>query len=227
MYNEKTKKKAIELRKQGKSLLEISRILHTAKSTSSLWLSSEKNRGLYGTMTKQEWMRFIQKKSVIALHKRTILRQQNREEIAKHQISNLRISLEMQRSILATLYWTEGSKGAGVLDFANTDPRLCLIFITLLRICYKLDESKFRIRLHLHQYHDEQELKKYWSKLLEIPISQFNNIVWKKEPNSGKRYRQNYHGICFVKYNSVDLQRKIMAYAYFLGKKLTKNAPVA
>lgn len=227
MYSEKTKEKAIELRKQGKSLLEISQILHTAKSTSSLWLSTEKNRGLYGTMTKQEWMKFIQQKSVVALHKRTILRQQKREIEAKHQILDLKVPMETKRSILATLYWAEGSKGEGVLDFANTDPRLCLIFITLLRTCYELDESKFRIRLHLHKYHNEREIKKYWSELLAIPISQFNSIVWKKEPNSGKRYRRNYHGICFVKYNSVDLQKRLMAYAHLLGDKLTINAPVA
>ena len=172
-------------------------------------------------------MRFIQKKSVIALHKRTIIRQNNRETEAKKQIQKLQFPLETKRSILATLYWSEGSKGEGVLDFANTDPQLCLIFTTLLRECYKLDESKFRIRLHLHKYHNDKDLKKYWSKLLKIPTSQFNAIVWKKEPNSGKRYRQNYHGICFVKYNSVDLQKRIMAYAHLLGEKLTKNAPVA
>lgn len=227
MYSEETKKQAFQLRRQGKSLLEISRELNVAKSTSSLWLSSEKNRGIYGTMSSQEWMKFIQKKSVIALHKRTILRQENRESEAKHQILNLQIPLETKRSILATLYWAEGSKGEGVLDFANTDPRLCLIFTTLLRACYELDETKFRIRLHLHKYHNEPELKEYWSKLLNIPLSQFNQVIWKKEPNSGKRYRRNYHGICFVKYNSVDLQKRIMAYAYLLGEKLTKNAPVA
>ena len=227
MYSEKTKMRAIALRKQGKSLLEISQKLHVAKSTASLWLSTEKNRGLYGTMTKQEWMTYIQKKSIVALHKRTIIRQQNREIEAKGQILGLHTPLETMRAILATLYWAEGSKGEGVLDFANTDPRLCLIFTTLLRSCYELDEGKFRIRLHLHKYHNEPELKKYWSELLNIPLSQFNQVIWKKEPNSGKRYRRNYHGICFVKYNSVDLQKRIMAYAHFLGEKLTKNAPVA
>ena len=131
MYSEETKRKAIELRKQGKSLLEISQILHTAKSTSSLWLSSEKNRGIYGTMSKQEWMRFIQKKSIIALNKRTLFRQENRVSEAKHQISGLKLPLETKRAILATIYWAEGSKGQGVLDFASTDPKLCLIFTTL------------------------------------------------------------------------------------------------
>ena len=227
MYSKETKSKAINLREQGKSLLEIANTLSIAKSTCSLWLSNTKNKGLYGTMTKQEWMKFIQKKSVIALHKRTVIRQQNRESEAMEKIKSLQVSIEVKRSILATLYWTEGSKGVGVLNFANTDPRLCLIFITLLRNCYEIDETKFRIRLHLHNYHNEQQLKIYWSELLKVPTSQFNQTIWKKEPNSGKRYRQNYHGICFVKYNSVDLQKRIMAYAYILGEKLTKNAPVA
>jgi len=70
-----------------------------------------------------------------------------------------KINLESQRALLSFLYWAEGSKGVGVLNFANIDPQMCLIFIISLRNCYNLDESKFRIRLHLHQYHNEQEAK--------------------------------------------------------------------
>lgn len=227
MYSSKIKEAALILRKQGRSLLEIAQKIGVAKSTASLWLSSEKNRSLYGTMTKQEWMKHIQKMSVTALHERTINRQRDREELAKKQITNLITPIETKRALLALLYWAEGAKGKTVLDFANTDPELCLIFIKLLRECYVLDETKLRIRLHLHKYHDELNQKQFWSQLLEIPTSQFNATIWKKEPNSGKRYRQNYHGICFVKYNSVDLQKKLMAYAHILGEKLTKNAPVA
>lgn len=225
MYSSKIKEAALILRKQGRSLLEIAQNIGVAKSTASLWLSSEKNRSLYGTMTKQEWMKHIQKMSIIALHERTINRQRDREELAKKQITNLVTPIETKRALLALLYWAEGAKGKTVLDFANTDPELCLIFIKLLRECYVLDETKLRIRLHLHKYHDELNQKQFWSQLLDIPTSQFNATIWKKEPNSGKRYRQNYHGICFVKYNSVDLQKKLMAYAHILGEKLTKMRP--
>ncbi len=227
MYSTKLKERALFLRKQGKSLLSISQELHVAKSTASLWLSTEKNRGIYGTMTKQQWMAHIQKKSVVALHQRTITRQLAREKLANQQIRGLKTPLETKRALLSLLYWAEGAKGKAVLDFANTSPELCLLFITLLRECYDLDETKLRIRLHLHKYHDELKQKEFWSELLKIPTTQFNAIIWKKEPNSGKRYRQNYHGICFLKYNSVDLQKRIMAYAHILGRKLTKNAPVA
>lgn len=227
MHNLQLKQKAILLRKQGESLLSISIKLHVAKSTASLWLSSEKNRGLYGTMTKPEWMAHIRTKSVAALNQRSISRQLGREKLAQLQIRDLETPVETKRALLSLLYWAEGAKGRAVVDFANTNPQLCLIFINLLRECYELDETKFRIRLHLHHYHNEQEQKMFWSQLLDIPETQFNAIVWKKESNSGKRYRQNYHGICFVKYNSVDLQKIIMAYANILGEKLTKNAPVA
>lgn len=227
MYSTKLKEKALLLRKQGNSLLSISQELHVAKSTASLWLSTEKNRGIYGTMTKQQWMAYIRKKSIVALHQRTILRQLAREKLANQQIKELKTPIETKRALLSLLYWAEGAKGNAVLNFANTSPQLCLIFINLLRECYDIDETKLRIRLHLHHYHDEQVQRIFWSKLLKIPITQFNAIIWKKEPNSGKRYRQNYHGICFVKYNSVDLQKRIMAYAHILGRKLTSNAPVA
>ena len=227
MYASKTKENAISLRKQGFSLLDIAKKLGVAKSTASLWLRNEKNPNLYSTMTRQEWMKHIQKMSITALRQRTINRQIARDELAKNQISSLITPIETKRALVALLYWAEGAKGKTVLDFANTDPELCLIFIKLLRECYVLDETKLRIRLHLHNYHDEANQKQFWSQLLKIPLNQFNATIWKKEPNSGKRYRQNYHGICFVKYNSVDLQKKIMTYAHILGEKLTKNAPVA
>lgn len=48
MYKDKVKQTAIKLRKDGKSLLEISNLLNIAKSTASVWLSEDKNQGLCG-----------------------------------------------------------------------------------------------------------------------------------------------------------------------------------
>jgi len=77
------------------------------------------------------------------------------------------------------------------------------------------------MRLHLHHYHDEEKSKKYWSELTGIPTNKIGKIYWKKESNSGKRFRQNFMGICFVRYNNAQILRELIAYSKALGEYLT------
>ena len=224
MYSKSTKKSAIKLRRQGKSLLQIAKDLHIAKSTASLWLSIEENRGLYGTMTKQDWMRYIQTKSHESAQKRRKENDQKRASVADSLASQFRANKKSKKVMLAMLYWAEGAKGHHeVVNFANTDPLLIKLFITLFRGSYELDETKFRLRIHLHKYHNEIAAKRFWANLTNIPESKIGKIYWKKEPNSGRRYRQNYQGICFLRYNDTNLQRELTAYARALGENLTKT----
>lgn len=209
------------MRREGNSLLSISKTLCISKSTASLWLRSEANRGLYGKMSRHEWMHYIQSRSKACAEKRRIIHQEKIANLAKVEASLLRPSLKMRKVILSMLYWAEGAKRYdAVISFANTDPKLCLTFITLLRQCYLVDELKFRLMLHLQIQHNESEQKTFWSQLLSVPLTQFTKTIWKKKPNSGKRYRQNYHGICFVRYNSVELQRELTAHALAVADKL-------
>ena len=102
------------------------------------------------------------------------------------------------------------------------------LFITLLRECYKIDESKFRVRLHLHFYHREKDVKIFWSQLLKIPESQFTK-TYRKYRSQEKTFRRNFGGICFLKYNSDDLRERIVQFALALGEKITGqiDVPVA
>jgi|GEM_PF-4259788 len=64
MYTQTYRKRALNLRKQGKSLKEISTTLKIAKSTASLWLTGHANKGAFGTMNRSEWMAKIRIKSL-------------------------------------------------------------------------------------------------------------------------------------------------------------------
>lgn len=171
-------------------------------------------------------MKYIRQKSITAAkirkEKQYITIINNARELA----NKYKPKIESKRAILSMLYWAEGSKRYdSIITFANTDPQLCHLFIELLRECYTIEENKFRLLLHLQSHHKELEQKRFWSELLNIPLTQFTKTNWKKTPNSGKRYRQNYHGICFVRYNNVSLQRSITAYAHAIADKLIK-API-
>jgi len=130
------------------------------------------------------------------------------------------VRLEMQRlpaertdvslSLLAMLYWAEGSKDPrSGLIFVNTDPELMLLFITLLRKCFAIDEKRIHIRLHLHYYHRPKEVIEYWSKLLSVPIEQFGKLYLKRRSET-KKFRQNFMGICFIQYGDTLIKNKLL-----------------
>lgn len=222
MYSRLVHENAHLLREQGKSLKEIAETLGIAKSSASYWLTGHANKGAFGTMNRQEWLSKIRAKSLEVRRLNSLKRQSIIDEQAILVVGKLNPTLETKRAILAAIYWAEGAKtNTKTVCFANTDPLLIKLFVTLFRECYKLDENKFRIRLHLHSYHDENITKNYWAKLTSINSDKIGKIYWKKTPNSGKRYRQNFMGICFVRYNSVHILRELIAYYQALGKILT------
>ncbi len=227
-WNKAIKKKAKLLRKKGYSYGQLTKELKVAKSTLHQWIRGVRRPAKF---SKLDRIRFIKEIQPLAAQGNRRKRERIINEIikdAKDEVVKLKINKGMKKAILSMLYWAEGSKGKGILQFANTDPRINLLFVTLLRSCYELDESKFRIRLHLHYYHRAKTIKKFWSKLLNIPLSQFNK-TYRKSRGKEKTFRRNFGGICFVKYNSVYLKEKIIQYAYALGEKMTGkvNVPVA
>lgn len=222
------KEKAKKLRARGYSYGGLSKELHIPKSTLHLWVRGIKRPDKFTKQDRIRWIKQIQPLGARAnkLKKERFILTLKKE--ISDELKNKSVSLDTQKSVISTLYWAEGAKGRDVLMFANTDPRLHLLFITLLRQCYKLDESKFRIRLHLHWYHKEGEVKKFWSNLLGISKKQFTK-TYRKKRSKEKTFRKNFGGICFLKYNSVLLKDRVLEYAYALSEKITGkvNVPVA
>jgi hypothetical protein len=71
------------------------------------------------------------------------------------------------------LYAGEGSKGDGAVKFANSDPRMILLFCTWLRRFFDVDETRLRGHLYLHQGLDLDGASSFWSALTRIPLTQF------------------------------------------------------
>ncbi len=151
--------------------------------------------------------------------------------LAKEQVGSWTFlsSIDVQKSLLAMLYWAEGQKlpdRLAYVKFANTDPKMVLFFLTMLRNCYKLDENRLKIRLYVHWYHNVPKLIKFWSDLLGVDPSRFYRSYLKRR-SPGKKFRKNFVGICFVYYFSVDLRREIMDTAYNIGRLVSENHPRA
>lgn len=53
-------------------------------------------------------------------------------------------------------------------------------FLRLFRNSYQLNEKKLRALIHLHEYHNEEEMRIFWSKVTGIPLDQFSKSYMKQ-----------------------------------------------
>lgn len=116
------------------------------------------------------------------------------------------------RLLASILYWCEGAKypSTGELAFTSSDETMQKVFIKLLRKAYpqEIDEKRFRVMLQIPSTYNIEETKKYWSNLLEIPISQFYNPYITK--TQGSRYRKTYMGTCGLRYHDYRILLRLM-----------------
>ena len=211
VYNKKIKESAEKLRASGKTYKEIRDSLGLPKSTLSSWLGKK----FPGIFDKKAQLIHLEKIRPLAAEAKKKNREREMKiltERVSREIKNYPLNhLGLPKSILAILYWAEGAKYEGVsgLKFVNTDPDLAKFYVNLLRKCYKIEESKFRIRLHLHYYHSVGQTKKFWSKLLNIHPTQFKSAYIKKRSRK-KRFRKNFMGICFINYLDSNIRKELM-----------------
>jgi|SRR5579884_3861143 len=222
IYSSQIKKSAISLRNSGLTYDEIAARLSISKGTLSLWLrdcpfpsgSTIESKRLY-------FIRNVQKKGAEANRLKKAMMWEALQKEATLLVKAIQNNdLNFLMSLLSILYWAEGTKhDKGGLVFTNTDPKLAKLFLELLRKTCEIDESRLRIRLHLHYYHKKTDTINFWSDLLQIPKEQFQSTYIKKR-SRGKSYRKNFMGICFIKYGDTKTRRKILSYAYALGEHI-------
>ena len=208
-----------KLRKEGLSYTSIGEKYSVSKSTLSYWLKGIDDNGAK-YLHREQWMKIIQPMGALANKKIRDKRLGLIRERVIHEVRNINYACVSDKSMLAVLYWAEGAKGrGGGVTFANTDPELMSLFVSLFRRCFKVEERKFRIRLHLHYYHDEKRIKEYWSMLTGIPLNQFTK-TYRKRRGTNKLFRKNSLGICFLRYHSEAIKDEIMMYARCLANRL-------
>ncbi len=203
-YSQKIKNKAIDLRKTGHSFGEIVDTLHIPRGTIYTWTSSItldqkaqsriQQRRQYGIEKTKEWFR----------NKAEINQQINKSE-ASTILSQVHLTTSQAQLLTSLLFWAEGSKLLVNVSFMNSDPTMIKVFLKLFREGFPLNESKFRILLHLHEYHNESEMILYWSTITGIPKAQFTKTYIKS--HTKKRQHLNYKGCCKIKYYDARIAR--------------------
>ncbi|HOX41742.1 MAG TPA: hypothetical protein PK263_06165 [bacterium] len=200
--------KARELRQKGFSLTEISNRISVAKSTVSGWVKDI-------VLDDEAMSRLREKVSNGQLKSANIKRAKTQATLqkcyddAKRTLLDYQIDHSNSRILCSLIYWCEGGKGERrIVQFTNSDPNLMQAFLSLFRSSYKLSEEKFRVCIHLHDYHNKDKQIAFWSKITKIPEQQFIKPFFKI--NQGKNIHPEYQGCAQIRYCDVKVARDLI-----------------
>lgn len=199
------KTRAITLRTKGYSYNEICAKLKVSKSTCSIWLRDVK-------LDEAAVRRLVDRQDQGKVNAALSLRQyrKQRDDYIKQKVAcslkNFHFTPAVGKLMCAALYWAEGGKRQPALYFSNSDPNMVIVYLNLLRRYFTVEERKFRALLHLHEYHDVNKQKLFWSGVTLIPVEKIS--IYKK-PNSRHNIRINYPGCISIRYHDVRLAKEI------------------
>jgi transcriptional regulator with XRE-family HTH domain len=218
--NRKTteKERALALRLEGLSLSQISKILGVSKSSISLWV-----RGM--NLPEEAVQRITAKRNDAREHSarthktNTDKRIASAHKYAQDIVSGFKVTGDYAKLLCALLYWCEGVKirRSNTFGFTNSDPNLVALFMRLFRENFELDESKFRLMIHLHEYHDESLQLQFWSNVTNIPLLQCYPPY--RKPHTAKRTREGYPGCVCVRYFDIEVARRLESIAIVFLEK--------
>jgi len=204
------KQKAIKLRQKGFSYSQIKEKLNIGKGTLSEWLS--------GMPLSEERIKELRDFSPQRIERyRNTMQKKSRDQ---HDLiyKNIKDKLKSlsDRDLLISgffLYWGEGSKTKSYsVALTNTNPKMLVFFIKWLEF-FNVPKEKLRVKLHLYSDMKIKDQVSFWSKTLDIPITQFRNSYIKKTKLSSVTYKNGFgHGTC-----SVIVEDKVIASQILIG----------
>lgn len=183
------------LRKKGHSLPEISSLLRISKGSVFKYIQGVEVLEEYKT----QWA---------GKRGGSIKRMNAAWEKARKDAKEIVVGQNNQLMILATLYWCEGSKKD--FNFMNSDPEMISLFVNLLRTELGIPTDKIRLSIRVFQTQNENFLKKYWSELLNVPLSNFAS----SEKVTGSKQNKIIHGMCRVRVLKGGLLLKYLTAVY-------------
>jgi len=112
----------------------------------------------------------------------------------------LSVSEEKLKIAGVMLYWGEGSKKNNKVAFTNSDPEMIVLFLRFLRKICGISETRLRLTLHFYEDQDPEALKRFWSKLTDIPLKYVHKPHLHKKPQGTYKTLSKY-GTVAVSYS--------------------------
>jgi hypothetical protein len=223
MAKSEQKLQAFNLRREGKSIKEISILVGVTKETVSMWC-----RDL--VLTEEQSIR-LREQMIKGGHKgRMIGAAMNRDK----KLKRIEIANEEAREKIDTIstnelfylglgiYWGEGTKsGNGALAVSNSDPRVIQLMIRWFMECFGVSKADFSPRVFISDTHRDREEKIYdfWVEKLAIPRTQFKKMIFLDKGKKIYENREVYYGVLALRIaKGTDLNYKILALMSRIGE---------
>ena len=221
MARKEDKQKAIAMRERGMSYSQIKIKLGVSKSTLSGWL--------YNMPLSAKRIRELQADSPIRIEKyRNTMRakREAKNKIAYRDIAKKIGKISDREFLIAGLflYWAEGSKTKTFsTGLTNTNPAMLILFIRWLKF-FNVPKSKLKVHLHLYSDMNIKKQVNFWSKTLNIPISQFRKPYIKKTKLSSITYTNGFgQGTCSVIFENGPVSAQVMMGIQYIQDILLKK----
>ncbi|PIR73351.1 MAG: hypothetical protein COU40_02960 [Candidatus Moranbacteria bacterium CG10_big_fil_rev_8_21_14_0_10_35_21] len=122
-------------------------------------------------------------------------------------------NLRTLKAIGTMLYWGEGGKSekANIIDFANSDENMIILFLKFLRKICGVDENKLRIYAYLYSNQNINKNINFWSKITRIKKSQFTKPYIRNDFDENKKDKMP-HGLIHIRYADKKLLRIIKSW---------------
>ena len=121
------------------------------------------------------------------------------------------------------LYWAEGVKSLNhVVDFTNSDKRMVLVFLKMLKVIYQIDENRLRVLLYCYANQNIEKLIRHWSRITNIPTNQFFKPYVRQDYNIRKTHKMPF-GLVHIRYYDKRLFEQIMKEIGIISRKLVNS----
>lgn len=213
------RKKAIKLRRLGKSYSEIRHRLGIPMPTLSDWFSRYPwSKTIKQTLNNQNQqrskVRIIRLNKVRGVHLARLYEEARRE--AKSEFEILKYDPLFIAGVV--VYWGEGDKvSKNGFRITNSDSRMILVFKKFLQTICGAESSRIRVSLLLYPDINDSICRSYWEKEIGLSNSNFtkSTVIQRRHQNRRLKY-----GVCTLNFSSRYLKEKMLIWIKLLSGAL-------
>jgi hypothetical protein len=202
MYNLEQKNRAIDLRKDGKSVRYIAKLLSVSIGSISSWVRHVK-------LTEEQKLKLTLNKDIISGNKAwQEKRRIDREKYFKEGYDKSKEN-DYRHSYCCALYSGEGSKtGNSSMYFGNCNNKILKIFIGFLRDYFNVPNEKISINITCKLYNgiSVDDIHDYWLKELELDVSCIRKHTIRDNVSKSNKYP---YGVCRIYVGDVKIRQHI------------------
>lgn len=227
--NKVRREKAIELRMQGMSLTEITKIIPSPRNTIYCWIKdvplTEEQKHMIGNKT-AEASRANQKLASQKMCEKYAVMRNDKFQEGVDFINQFKV-IPSDICAAVSLYWAEGKK-TEKLFIGNSDSNVILIFKRFLEEHMEIETKRLRVALNFYDnVHTVEQVETYWQNLLKLDASHFykSQVNNKPQEKAGTKIGKLPYGVCSLGITSTFELQKMLGMIDALQKRVLNGSP--